>query len=283
MNKRYISLFIALALSLTPYATHTNPRSQVIVVDMDDVFVDAYEWSIKAHVYANIASTLPHLGWKMLTNGRFRKNVKQIFKDHKQDNILVALARVHKPLRKKVDSLLRAIHSKRTLIPDVIELFKALKDRGYTIIVATNRQRIGFEITAKVLNFDQLYNGQRLFDAVITGGTNIIPTLATINGKRFSRLTTDPLLDDYITVANAEKPDKSYYQVVRTVVDNYVTAHQEQFDISSPEIIFFDDKKKNIDGANTSDLNISAYQVPDRKKGASMRRNVENHLGISFA
>jgi len=283
MNKRYISLFAAIALLVTPFATHTNPQRQIIVVDMDDVFVEAHNWSIKAHVYATIASILPHLAWKMLTNRSFRKNVKQIFKEHKQDNILIALARLYKPLRKKVDSLLRAIHSKRNLIPDVIELFKALKDRGYTIIVATNRQRIGFEITAKVLKFDQLYNGQRLFDAVITGGTNIIPTLATINGKRFSQLATDPLLDDYITVANAEKPDKAYYQVVRTVVDNYVTAHQEQFDTSSPEIVFFDDKQKNIDGANTSNLTIAAYQVPDRNKGASMRRNVESYLGISLA
>lgn len=282
MNNRYL-LYLVLFLScIASIPTHTNPRNNVIVVDMDDVFVNARKWSIKTSVFTNIASHLPSLGWKMLTSGQFRRKFKCIRKNNKHDDLLFAAARLYKPLRKKIDPLLNAIHAKRKLIPDVITLLKSLKDRGYTIIVATNRCRIGFELTAKKLNFDQLYNGKKLFDAVIVGGKADFEEKTTVCGKRFSRLTYDHTLDDYITAAQASKPDKAYYQVVRNVVDQYVADHRDQFDSVSPEIIFFDDYLANIEGANNSDCNIKAYQVPKKKKSESMRSNLEQHFSTSI-
>ncbi len=70
---------------------------------------------------------------------------------------------------------------------------------------------------------------------------------------------------------------------MRQVVDNYVAEHAEKFDTKSPEILFFDDKQENIDGANNSNLNIVAYQIPAKNKGASLRKNASYALDTLLA
>jgi phosphoglycolate phosphatase-like HAD superfamily hydrolase len=271
--------------------SEANPRLKVFVFDMDEVFVDARLWHIGSYFTLKSLVMSPSLLWRMSTNGSFRKKVKTIFskknkiKDPETHNSfsfkLVELARIYKPLRSSFDTLMKRInYSGRKLIDDVIEVIKELKDRGYTIIVATNRDRMGFELTAKKLGFDQLYNGQRLFDAVVVGGIKDIVERTTINGKRFSRLTTNQAYDTYITQAPAYKPDTAYYAVVRSVVDNYVAAHADKFDTTSPGIVFFDDKQENIDGANNSNLDIEAYQISSKHKGLSLRKNASIALGM---
>lgn len=285
MNKRYVSLFFTFLVSFGIFA---NPRENVIVVDMDEVFVDPKLWDIGTHILKTNIFNIPSFSWNILTNSKFRKRFRTIIRnDNNQPQIghgftfkMAAIARLHKPFRSSYDTILKSVHNKRTLDYCVIRLFRKLKDQGYTIIVATNRDRIGFEITAKKLKFDQLYNGKRLFDKVIVSENTDFVKATTVKSKRFSKLNYDQKLNDYITVAAGYKPNKDYYQVVRDVVNTYTTEHQEQFDTSSPHIIFFDDKQENVNGANSSNLDITAYQVPAKERALSMQNNLKQCCAI---
>lgn len=287
----YISVFLA-ALSHCKLS-EANPSKKVIVFDMDEVFVNINKWKTGASVLTHALTQMPLFMFKMSTDSRFRKRVNAIFsKKNKLTNPesynnvsykLSQLARIYKPLRKIFDSLLISINQTgRYRITEVVEIIKRLKDCGYTVIVATNRDRIGFELTAKKLKFDQLYNGKRLFDAVIVGDAKNFVKETTMNGKRFSKFAPNPAYNDYITHAPTYKPGTAYYKVVRQVVDDYVAKHSNKFDTTSPDILFFDDKKENINGANKSGLNITAYHVPNSGKGKSIHKNICNNLGITL-
>lgn len=288
MNKRYLPILF----SLISFIAFTNPREHVIVVDMDEVFVDARKWSIGADIIAMGIFKWPSFLWNTTFNKKFKKRFKTISDGtslqtgesiHGFTCKVAEIARIYKPLRPLFDRLVRSVHSKRKLAKDVIALFKKLKDHGYTIIVATNRDRIGFEITANALKFDQLYNGERLFDAVIVSQEFDFVKTTTIGKKRFSRINQKAKLDGYITNAQCHKPDKAYYEIVKDVVNAYATAHQDQFDTAEPQIIFFDDKQENIDGANNSNLDITAYQVPEKKRALSMMHNLQQCCNIRIS
>lgn len=287
----YLVVFLGILSNFS--LSRANPRSKVFVFDMDEVFVDTNRLKTASSVIVQTLTTIPFFMWKMSTVRGFKKKFNAIFskenkiKDPAHYNNasykLSQVARLYKPIRKSFDSLMRSIHQTgRYLVKDVASIIKKLKDRGYTVIVATNRDRMGFELTAQKLKFGQLYNGKRLFDAVIVGDAKDFVKETTINGKRFSKFTPNEKYNDYITHAPAYKPGRAYYKVVRDVVDRYVAKHSNAFDTPSPDIVFFDDKEQNIKGANTSNLNITAYQVPHTNKGTSVHNNVSRNLGITL-
>lgn len=292
----------ALFFSMVVYSSvvYSNPRESVIAVDMDDVFISPSMVSILSYAAYSAIFLLPGFWWRKVTDNYFNENLALIFSKgnfvglaERNLNVdcaygsitfrLAELARIYGPFRQSLDPLLIAIHTKRFLLDQVIEILKKLKDKGYTIVVATNCDRIGFELKMKALNFDTLYNGKRLFDAVVVAGKSDFIKLTTLgNKRRFSKLKPNIVFDKYITTAPAYKPEKAYYQVLRDVVNKYVADHPALFDTLAPHIVFFDDKKKNVIGANVSDLDIHAYQISKKDQAPSMRIGLESYFGVSF-
>jgi FMN phosphatase YigB (HAD superfamily) len=283
-------LFVAItsvgAQSTTLHDWNDPEKKNCIVVDMDDVWLKANKGKIG--LFAGwFMVTNPVFTWSVASNGSFRKKVKAVVSkgDDKEVGFSFKLAQAakgNKSLEKSYDAILKKWQHERRLVKDVVDVLKRLKDQGYTIIVATNRDRMSYEITAKKLKFDQLYNGKQLFDHVITGGNADFVTFTTNDkGKRFSRLKPDSRLDNYITSAPAFKPSKEYYQVMRDVVDTYVSNNLSKFATAHPRIIFFDDTVANIEGARKAGVDIVAYQVPKEDKAAVMQKDLESALGCT--
>jgi FMN phosphatase YigB (HAD superfamily) len=261
-------------------------KKNCIVVDMDDVWLKANKGNIGLFV-TRFMVTNPLFSWDVISNGSLRKKVKAVISkgDDKEVGFsfkLAQAARGNKALEKSYDTILKKWQRERRLVKDVIDVLKRLKDQGYTIIVATNRDRMSYEITARKLKLDRLYNGKQLFDHVITGGDADFVTFTTNdNGKRFSKLNPDSRLDSYITSAPAFKPSKEYYQVVRDVVEAYVSNNLSKFATAHPRIIFFDDTLTNIEGARAASVDMVAYQVPKEDKADAMQKDLESALGAT--
>jgi hypothetical protein len=273
--KKYIYALATGLATLFSGTTYTNPHTHIACFDMDEVFSDFDSFSA---VPAGLALfvTNPGVMLNLAIRPALRKKLTQAGKASLSAIHLGDLARGYRPLRSNFDTMMSLFHEKRRLVQSVIDVLISLKDQGYTIIVATNRDRIGFELTAKKLGFDTLYRGKRLFDHVITGGkVDYTASTTARNGRRFSRLSYDSAYDGYITQSGSYKPDADYYQVMRQVVNAHAAQNADRFDTDEPTIIFFDDKHSNVEGALISDCGITAFQVPVSSRAQSIRENLK--------
>lgn len=278
--------FLALILIATiPLFSQTDqamadPKTHCVVVDMDDVFVKANKGNIAWHLLGYV--TDPFFWYHSLNDGRLEKMKAVLSKSENGSSFAFRLAdavRGNNSLEKQYDSFLKKFQRERRLVRHVIDVLRSLKDKGYTIIVATNRDRMSFELTAKKLKLWTLYHGKKLFDLVITGGNqDFIKATTNGEGKRFSRFAFDATHDGDVIQLPYSKPDKEYFVQVRGAVNNYVQRHPEKFAASAPTILFFDDQTANIKGAEEADVDIKGFTVPAKKKGSFIAKIFDQKL-----
>jgi phosphoserine phosphatase len=273
--KKYIYALVTGLTAVFSGSTYTNPRTHIAFFDLDEVLIDFDSFSaIPTALSFFIAN--PQIMLDLAIKPELRTKLKEAGKANLSVDHLGSLARSYRPLQANFDPMMNIFHGQRRLVKSVIDVVISLKDQGYTIIVATNRDRIGFELTAKKLGFDTLYRGKRLFDHVIMGG-NVDYTASTTarNGRRFSRLSYDRTYDSSITESGSYKPDANYYQVMRHVANAHAVQYSDKFDTDQPTIIFFDDKKMNVERALISGCGITAFQVPATNRAQSIRENLK--------
>ena len=236
---------------------------------MDEVFADL-----------NISKVLLHSLWYFTRNprtlytlfstdlwGKFKASGKASFSAES----LGDLAKDYPALPYDFDQLMYICHGQRLPCQPVIDLLIQLKDQGYVLVVATNRDRMAFEITAQSLGLNTLHKGGPLFDHVITARHADYKTATTNKeGKRFSKLRFH-LPNDYVTEVKGFKPGLFYYQKMRTCVDALFI---KKGLATSPKIIFFDDNTSNIIHANATDLNITGFLVPSTKRAEAIAKDL---------
>lgn len=254
-----------------------TPDNTVLAFDMDDVFVKTHVFNLATYYLHLLFVKNPSFTWRLLTDTTFRTGIFTINLTKGQNDYglsynLARTAALYEPLQSIFDTILERFHSDRSLIPDVINVLRDLKSMGYTLVVATNRDRVGFEITMKHLHFDTLYQGARLFDLIVT--TDSIPFIKAstdATGKRFSKKNPLPVYDGYIKSIAPFKPSKQYFENLRNFINEYAksTSHLHE---KNPHIIFFDDQQKNVDGAKKSNADITAFFVPKNHKGQAIKK-----------
>ena len=278
MKNFFLHLILCInLLSLNLYTQNYNPKNTVIAVDMDDVFVQSHKFNLGLYFLNLIFLKNPSFLWKMATDSTFRKEIMHMYSKKGINNggstyNLAMTAQLYPAFQSYFDDILTKFHSSRSLIDDVVTLLRDIKSAGYTIIVATNRDRMGFEIIMNQLNFNTLYYDAPLFDAILTAQRAPFVQATTLpDGKRFSTLNPKAQWDTYITCVTAFKPEKAYYKGLRELVDTYATSHTGSFDTQEPSILFFDDQIKNVTGAALSGYGIKAFVVPQADKADQMR------------
>lgn len=289
MKRAFLHLVLLInILSFNFYAQNYNPRNTVVVVDMDDVFVQSHKFNLGLYFLNLIFLKNPAFLWKMATDSTFYKEIMYMYSkkginDGGSTYNLAMTAQLYPAFQPYFDSILKKFHTTRSLIDDVIALLRDVKSAGYTIMVATNRDRIGFEIIMSHLHFNSLYYGTPLFDAVLTAQKAPFVQVTTLsNGKRFSKFNPNTKWDNYITSVNAFKPKKAYYEALRSIADKYTQTHANSFDTSKPLLVFFDDLIKNVTGASISGYAIKSFVVPQVNKAEQMRLDL-SLLGIIVA
>jgi len=212
------------------------PGNTVLAFDMDNTVIKPYfDWKAYFLYLVFVKNPLPL--WRLTTN-------------------------------QYISSIFERLNKRRLMIPDVLNLLLKLKSMGYTLVVATNGNQSGFEYIMNYLNFDTLYYGKPLFDLIVTTEDIIDDAI----DKNF--LQKSPSLgSSYIKTTPHFKPSIDYFKSLRLFIDDYAQS-SPNLQSKTPHIIFFDDIKDNVEGAQNSNVDITAFIVPKYYKGEGMKKNL---------
>ena len=256
MKKNHLLLLFLSILCFTtvPKELAFTPTNTIIVTDLDDVLIE------KSFFLRSMAN-LKHIA------GDYKKDTKKTDKksDIKKDNSIsgVTFHLLYHGMRKSyltsyVAFMAEKLEKSRNCIDGTEKIYHYLKDvKGYPIVIATNKDRVSYDFTAQALGKKLTGLASTVF--VAHPGTNPeliaelkafadLPTTAA-SYKNFlnKALAIEPT--EHILHAPSSKPDLAYY--------NYVEQNLEK----DKNIIFIDDKKRNIDGFQNLQKTTSAERV----------------------
>lgn len=159
-------------------------------------------------------------------------------------------------LRPYVDQFMKRVASSHHLIPGVIDILMRLKQKGYSIVYATNKDRISYAYTINALKepFSSLPDAVLVYfrkktDPIMNAIKHFIDT-AGEQEKEFAdmmRNVYDQTDTELITHAYKMKPSQEYVSKQREIAGD-------------KKIIFFDDLAKNVE-AMSFDQNSIGIQV----------------------
>lgn len=225
-------------------AQNFTPANTIISSDLDGVLISTpSSWTLVKLIYDGITynpfNGLTYLSAMYHAGKTYPKDVNGLtflllFQGMRDNNLLPY-----------VDVMLNTIESSRRFITGTEKIYRYLKDKkGYTIVFATNNDRIAYEISAQSLGQDLTSLAEYVFVAQPGNSDKTISQLQTFadqpttpeNYKKLlsTALTIKPT--DIILHAPDRKPDGAYYDYI------------EEFLGANKNIIFIDDKKENVDG-----------------------------------
>ncbi len=256
MNKKHLLLlfFSIFCFTTVPKELIFTPANTIIVTDLDDVLIEK-------SFFLRIMAKLKHVA------GDYKKDTKKANKklNIKKDNSIggITFNLLYHGMRKSYLTpyaafMAEKLEKSHNYIDGTEKIYRYLKDvKGYPIVIATNKDRVSYDITAQTLGNKLTGLASTVF--VAHPGTNPeliaelkafadLPTTAA-SYKNFlnKALTIEPT--ERILHAPSSKPDPAYY--------NYVEQNLEK----DKNIIFIDDKKRNIDGFKNVQQTTSAERV----------------------
>lgn len=285
-NGKFIKLMLLASFFFMMPQTTANPSSTVVIFDLDYVLVDINHWRVLGSIFAYVGKN-PSFIWKAVCPGyELNKLFSRVYKIHTSGNgtdttyNLIDIAHAYPSFQNNFDYWFRYIQSNISPVPDVLETCRKLKDMGYTIVIATNRERIAFELAWDKLGTLGYHNGQFLFDFAVTTkplGKNFVDmTRYVTKPGRFSSLEPNAAYDNVIIDIPYYKPDKNYYQALKAHIHEHA---QKKGMTAEPSLIFFDDARKNIRGAFLSNQITNAFHVPSKKRAQVIKRKLRR-IGI---
>jgi FMN phosphatase YigB (HAD superfamily) len=227
------SHMLSATLSLTPDNT-------IIISDIDDVLIQP------SFFLSSIAQLKNLVGdYKKDADG-----VKEALVDKKGNSINgMTFHLLYHGMRKSyltpyISWMAENLETSRQFINGTEKIYRYLKTKGYTIIFATNKDRIGYDFTAQSLGNAFTSLASKVFVAHPGNNPEFIAQLQTFadlastpkSYKEFLQKTLTIQPTDMILHAPERKPDQQYY--------NYVEQHLD----AAKNMVFIDDKATNVAG-----------------------------------
>lgn len=183
-------------------AIQLTPANTLIATDIDDVILERNQVQRPPNVHLY----LWHSNWKSIFKGW--SNFKRMNNERKYVEWMA------KGLTKPAE-FLRACVKQKDIIPETLELYKKLHEKGFKFYTATNIGTIFFEDQKE--RFPELFND------------NFIKHCMTV---------------DYSVKNPIEKPDPRYFEMLKEKIN----PSDGQY------ILFIDDKKENVEAARKAGL-----------------------------
>ncbi len=199
--------------------------------------------------------------------GDYKKDVNGIqesLKDKKGNNINgmtfhLLYHGMRKPyLTRYVSWMVNTLEKSRRMIEGTEKIYRYLKDvKGYTIIFATNKDRIAYDITANQLGNRFTNLASKVFVAHPGNSPEFIAQLQTFADLPSTPASYKELLQKTLTIqptsyilhVPSKKPDRKYYE--------YVESH---LDIDK-NMVFIDDRADNVASFETLQSTSSAARI----------------------
>lgn len=264
-----IALIFSNTVITTPFLTPTNT---IIISDIDDVL-------IQKSFFLNSISLLKNL------IGNDKKNddtIKKSLTDKKENHIhgltfhLLYNGMIRPFLTPYTSWMVHHFESSRSIISETQKIYEYLKTKGYTIIFATNKDRIAYDITAQSLGNSFTDIASKVFIAHPKNDPQLISQL-----QAFADLTTTPqsykdLLKKTLSIQPTEmifhvpgkKPDFHYYDYLEKNLD------------ADKNMVFIDDKLRNTQGFQELQKNSLAQRIGIVFKNAQQLAQDFVDLGI---
>ena len=235
-------------------ASNLLPSNTIIWSDIDDVIIS------KSFFFSAVAELKNLVGdYKKDKDG-----IKEELRDTKGNDISgftfhLLYHGMRKPyLTRHVSWMVNTLEKSRHMIGGTEKIYRYLKDvKGYTIIFATNKDRIAYDITAHALGDRLTGLASKVFVAHPGNSPQFIAQLQTFadmpstpaSYKEFLQqaLTTQPT--EMILHAPGKKPDREYYEYVESNLQ------------ADKNMIFIDDKASNIAGFESLQTTSSAARI----------------------
>jgi hypothetical protein len=222
-------------------AFNLRPSNTIIWSDVDDVVIS------KSFFLSGMSQLKSLVGdYKKDSSG-----LKESLKDKKGNSINgltfhLLYHGMRKPyLTRYVAWMVNTLEKSRRMIEGTEKIYRYLKDvKGYTIIFATNKDRISYDITTNALGNKFTSLASKVFVAHPGNSPQFIAQLQTFadlpttpaSYKEFLQKTLTIQPTEMILQAPSTKPDRQYYE--------YVESHLE----ADKNMIFIDDKSENVVG-----------------------------------
>jgi len=240
MHIFYLSLSFLSSITFGMTTDYT-PKNTIMAFDIDEVM-------IRHSLLLNIMEPLKYvLGW----------NKNRELSDKKGKSItgttfhLLYFGMNKKFFAKHIPQILENVSKSRKFIDGTEKICRYLKKKGYTIVFATNKDRVEYDIVAQALGKKFSSLPELTF---VAHGANTEEFIKQI--KSFANLWDTPqsykeLAEKALTIKPTEKilhvpgkkPDHDYFQYMENNIE-------EKFG-SDKNIIFIDDRPANVEGFNT--------------------------------
>ncbi len=240
------SLNSTLLIAIQPKLTPDNCR---IVTDADNVLIEP-TLTQKTHLIGSGLSLNPLTSSKWIAS-LAKIGIKKSLQNKDDSSVngltfqFLHYATEDNNLIPHVPHIIKILEHERCYIEGTQYLYHYLKEKkGYTIIIATNKDRPSYDAANEVLNFNVL--ATQSFVAHPGNSDAVLQRLKTFSEQNTTPENYKHLLDYALTVqpsstvyhAPSRKPHREYYEYVHQTIGK------------DKHIIFIDDKKENIDGFN---------------------------------
>lgn len=252
-------LLVVSILCSTALPIALTPENTVFSFDIDDVIVQKSFWHkgklVVGGILQNIFGATDYISALLKVKNSYKKDSNGVKEDlcDKYGNEIGGLTfhflyfGMKDPrLTPYVAWIVETVEHSLCFIDGTKKIITYLKAKGYTIVFATNKDRVSYDITAQAFGNEFTNLATKVFVAH-PGNNDVI--MAQL--KEFAELPTTPASYKQLeykirtaqpttTILHApdRKPALSYFQYMENIVG------------TDKHIIFIDDKKENVDGFN---------------------------------
>lgn len=274
-KKMYLGL--ALLLSAVPAIAMEQSDKPVFAFDLDDVMSKKQKLSYSDYVrlFRGLPVSWYNTVWMVAQFPSIQANgMKTAQTTNGTSNVILKVLTWLKDEKgyKNLDHINLPDLVAQTVKPDpimgMVDIVKQLRAQGYTVIAATNQDRLQYDAWQQKMRAAGV-NPSELFNAVVVARAD--GASEPRHAGPFTRHAAHNMYE--LNDPQAFKPYASYFAVVKQ-------AAQDAAGRVPAKIIFTDDKKENIAGATQAGLDAIHFVLPNDENGEqkSARRATDQEL-----
>jgi len=269
---RSLSLIVILFSEILSATLPLSPDNTIIISDIDDVLIQ------KSFFLTSVAQLKNFVGdYKKDADG-----IKEALVDKKGHAINgITFHFLYHGMRKSYLTpytawMVEHLETSRRFIDGTEKIYRYLKTKGYTIIFATNKDRIAYDFTARVLGNPFTSLASKVFVAHPGNSPEFIAQLQAFADRATTAQSYKNLLKKTLTIqpnekilhAPGKKPDQKYYEYVKQHLD------------ATKNMVFIDDKATNVASFEALQNQNSAERIGIVFKNAQQLAQDFVNLGI---
>lgn len=282
----FFSLFCS---TLLPQAITLTPANSFLAFDLDDVLIEKSVWHKPKLVLGGIAQDpfnahnyLNALREIKSTYQRDSDGIKQALRDSHGNEVMgLTFHFLHHGMRNKqltpyVAWLVKTMENSRCFINGTKKIMLYLKSKGFTIVFATNKDRVSYDLTAEAFGPELTQIPDRVFVAQPGNVQQFLDDVTAFANRPDTPESYRVLAERAINVpesatifhAPGKKPHHEYYNYVHSTVG------------ADKNMIFIDDKKTNVSSFNTIESSTNTQMKGIHFKNPIQLANDLVKLGI---